>query len=599
MLQLTPVFEFVRYIFSVFRSLVLAVTILLIVSGLLEGLGMSLLYPLIQVLTGGDGASDQWLSRFIISCLEFFGLSANTGSFLVAILIVFLLQYASTALLGLLAAKLQNGLVATFRKEIIDSFVDARWGFFTDQSTGQLLTTFMSETQRLGSCIYSIVQILSTIVVAGIYILLSLHLSWPITIALILAAILLAFVGRPLINMGVGIGEKLSIQSKSLMSRAEEFISMAKMLKVTSTGRGYANDIKLDINEFEKTNVQLSFYPVLLRVFLEFFGLTFLTIALVYGSELETVDAATMIVVLGLFARLYPRLSQLQQHWQLLLMNVAAWESVREMERVLEEHAEGLSYGRIPQPSCGHQIVFDNVSAGYDGVPVIKNLSLEIPAGSHIALVGPSGAGKSTFVDCIVGLLSARSGRVLIDGLDIKDLPLGSWREQVGYVGQDTLLLNRSIAENISWGAKELVNNDIVEMAKAASAHDFISALPDGYDTQIGQRGVRLSGGQKQRIGIARALNRQKGLIILDEATSALDSTTEASVLETINALQGSVTIISIAHRLSTVRDADKIIFLEGGEILEKGSWDELVGIAGRFKTMLDRQNGKDVEGVG
>ena len=591
MSQLNKVFVFIKYALSSFPSLVAAVTVLLVLSGFLEGLGMSLLFPLVQVLTDGSGSSEQWLSTGIANVLEVIGLPAVPSSFLLAVLTAFFFQYSTTALLGWYAANLQNGLVAETRKGLLEGFVDANWEFFTFQSTGRLLTVFMSETQRLGSCVYSIVQILSTIVVGTAYLILSFYLSWPITSALILAAMTLAFLGRPLINMGTGIGEKLSSESKSLMSRAEEFVSMAKMLKVTATGRNYAQDLKQDIKSLEKTNVELSFYPVALRVFLEFFGLTFLASALVYGSALEAVDAATMLVILGLFARLYPRLSQLQQHWQLLLMNVAAWDSVWELECELNKRAEDLNYDPIPDRHGGHKIVFENVSAGYGDNIVLKNLSLDISSGTHIAIVGPSGAGKSTFVDCIMGLLNPQAGRVMIDDCDIRGMPLGSWRGRVGYVGQDTLLLDRTVAENIAWGASSYTLSNVVETAKLAGAHEFIELLSNGYDTQIGQRGVRLSGGQKQRIGIARALNRQRGLLILDEATSALDSATEAKVLETVSALQGGVTIISIAHRLSTVRDVDHIIFLDEGRVVEQGSWSELITNGGRFKNMLDKQS--------
>jgi len=297
-----------------------------------------------------------------------------------------------------------------------------------------------------------------------------------------------------------------------------------------------------------------------------------------------------MLIVLALFARLYPRISQIQQNWQLLLLNISAWDSVNGLYSMACAAAEYLSYWHMQTPKSGHHVRLERISAGYGGSPVLRNVSIDIPSGACVAIVGPSGAGKSTLVDCILGLIEVQSGTVLVDGKSLKQLPLGSWREKVGYVGQETLLLDKSVSENIAWGGLHDNEEAIKAAARSASADSFIMEMPNGYETGIGQRGVRLSGGQKQRLGLARALNRESGLLILDEATSALDSLTEEVVLNTIRQLRGRMTIIMIAHRLSSVRMADLIIVLDEGRVVEQGKWTDLTRHNGKFNAMLEQQ---------
>jgi ABC-type multidrug transport system fused ATPase/permease subunit len=216
----------------------------------------------------------------------------------------------------------------------------------------------------------------------------------------------------------------------------------------------------------------------------------------------------------------------------------------------------------------------------------LDGISFEIPAGTVVGVTGTSGAGKSTFVDLIVGLLKPDSGVIKIDGIPIDNLQLLQWRQSIGYVGQDTLLLDGTVALNIGWGTAG-DRQEIERAARAAQIHDFIASLPQGYDTEVGDRGVRLSGGQRQRVGLARALMGSKRLLILDEATSALDSANEYEVMHALSQLKGQITVVMVAHRLSTLNIADRIIVLERGEIVESGSWDELLAVGSGTFTRL------------
>jgi len=227
---------------------------------------------------------------------------------------------------------------------------------------------------------------------------------------------------------------------------------------------------------------------------------------------------------------------------------------------------------------------------------VLRDITLTIPARSTVAFVGPSGAGKSTLVDLLTLLLKPTSGQVSIDTIAANDIDLHSWRNQIGYVSQDTVVFNDTIANNIglwtgTYGEDSAFTADVVAAAEAANALKFIEALPEGFNTIVGDRGVRISGGQKQRLFIARELFKKPGLLILDEATSALDSESERAIQSSIDQLKGRTTIIIIAHRLSTIRNADVVCVLEGGRFVEKGTYDELINLKhSRFGEMVSAQ---------
>ena len=235
-------------------------------------------------------------------------------------------------------------------------------------------------------------------------------------------------------------------------------------------------------------------------------------------------------------------------------------------------------------------ITFENVSFSYGEKPVLQNIQLDVPAGTRVAIVGGSGAGKTTLVSLLPRFYDPASGRVLFNGRDLKSFTLASLRRQIGLVTQDTVLFNDTVANNIAYGTAAASRDDIIAAAKRANAHDFISAMPDGYDSVIGELGARLSGGQRQRLAIARAMLRNPPIMLLDEATSALDTESERLVQSALTELMRDRTVFAIAHRLSTVISSDLIIVMDQGRIAESGRHEELVQRGGLYKKLYDLQ---------
>jgi len=263
-----------------------------------------------------------------------------------------------------------------------------------------------------------------------------------------------------------------------------------------------------------------------------------------------------------------------------------------EMFDLLEQPAEVTDKPGAPDLACDQGVVeLRDVVFGYDAArPILKGVSLTVPAGGSVAIVGPSGSGKSTIGRLLFRFYDVNEGALLIDGQDVRDVTQDSLHDAIGVVPQDTVLFNDTILYNIAYGRPGATRDEIEAAARAAKIHDFIAALPEGYDTMVGERGLKLSGGEKQRVGIARTLLKNPPILLLDEATSALDSETEAGIQSELKAMGVGRTVITIAHRLSTIVDADEIVVLQNGEILERGRHEALLAAGGRYAAMWARQ---------
>jgi ATP-binding cassette subfamily C protein len=290
------------------------------------------------------------------------------------------------------------------------------------------------------------------------------------------------------------------------------------------------------------------------------------------------VRGASLLLVVLVFARVMPRMMSLQESLQLFAAGLPAFRTITMLDAACHAESEQLEDARGRRLGLSRLLQLDAVSYHYAaGAPkVLHGITLDVEAGRTTAIVGPSGSGKSTVADLIMGLLRPAEGAIRVDGVTLDVQQLRAWRNAIGYVQQDAFLLHDSVRANLAWAAPDATEDDMWRALELASARQFVTALPEGLDTLLGDRGVRLSGGERQRVALARALLRRPSLLILDEATSALDAVSEQHVLDAIRRLHGTLTILVITHRLAAVRDADVVHVVAAGRVVESGSWLQL-----------------------
>lgn len=480
------------------------------------------------------------------------------------------------------------------RQELFDHYQKLSFSFHDEQKTGQLMTRLTHDTFALGELFHHGPE---DILIA------SLHFigAFVILLAINVKLALLVFLFVPIMAIhAITYNKKMNL---TLRRVKDEIGHINERVEDTLAGirvvHSFTNE-EIETQKFARTNSRLVararegirsevlFYEGLI-------GLTqLMTVAVVVFGGIAIVDASldlpdliTFLLYIGLLIEPIKRYGNFVRLYQEGITGFERFMEILETHPDLEERPNALAVENVD----GH-IALQNVSFAYktSASPVLENLSLHVGAGEYVALVGASGVGKTTLCSLIPRFYDVDQGRILLDGKDIREVRLHSLRKQIGMVHQDVYLFTGSVADNIRYGKPDASDREIISAAKQANAHDFIMMLPNGYETDIGQRGVKLSGGQKQRLSIARVFLKDPPVIIFDEATSALDNESERAVQESLERLTNNRTMLVIAHRLSTIRNAQRIIVLKNGGIAEEGTHDELLARNGTYATLCTTQ---------
>jgi len=575
------------------RPLILLVIVMSVV-GLMEGVVYTLLFPLAGTVGVGSSASHGTLTRLFAKAFEVVRINPTFAGILGVIILIAFFQYLMFIYQSWLASALQHKYVATWRRNLFSDYMKAKWVFFLKSRKSDFINNIIHEGDRLGWAFYLVVQILSILIITVVYLILSLLISWQITLFMVGVTATLYPLAKKFISYGHRLGEEINKIDRRLQFESQEYFAGTKVIKATLTEEKVIERFSSTIEMCKELLFKSSFMPKMVLGISKFIGVVILGATMYIAFQILNMSFASVAILLVIFFRVVPRLYSLQENLPLLFTHLPSIAVIKESELdvTLNKEVDKDLQSR-QKPASGHNVEIDieNLSFSYDQKrSALRNVSVKIPKGKTIAVVGSSGSGKSTLADCILRLLEPSSGMLYLDGVDAEEIPRKTWRGNIGYVGQDTFLFNDTIKNNILWGDVNKSEKDAIEVAKQAGAHDFIMQLPDGYDTVVGDRGIRLSGGERQRIGIARALAGKPKLLLLDEPTSSLDSASEKYVQESIENLFGKVTIMIIAHRFSTVKNADYIYVLEGGEIVEHGAWGDLLKAGGRFKYLFELQ---------
>ncbi len=489
---------------------------------------------------------------------------------------------------------IRTGVVRDIRNQLYQKITSLDLGFFSDERKGDIIARMSGDVQEIENSIMSSIDMLfkNPILIVSYFIALLL-ISWQLTLFTIVFVPLfgwfMGFVGRKL--------KQKSIKAQALwsdtMSQVEETLGGLRIIKA------FCAEEKMNrrfdsINSAYRDNImRVNIRQQLAHPMSEFLGTVMIVIVLWFGGILvlneEVLGGPTFIYYMTILYSIINPLKEFSKAGYNIPKGLASMERV---DKILKAEV-GIKERKDPVriKSFEHEIEFRHVSFRYGQQWVLRDINLVVPKGKTIALVGQSGSGKSTLVDLIPRYYDVQEGEVLIDGVNVKDLGIHDLRQLIGNVNQEAILFNDTFYNNITFGVENAAREDVVRAVKIANAYDFIMASENGFDTNIGDRGGRLSGGQRQRVSIARAILKNPPILILDEATSALDTESERLVQDALERLMKSRTTVAIAHRLSTVKNADEICVLHEGEIVERGTHDELLAADGYYKKLHDMQS--------
>lgn len=567
---------------------------LMLARSVTQGAQVLLLVPLMQ-LVGLDvqQGSVAWLADFASSVFAAVGVQPTLLTVLGAFVLLTSLLALVTRWQTVFNFRLGQDFAASLRRRLYRAIANTSWLTFSRSRSSNFTHALTTELDRVGAATAFLLRFITDIALASVYVLLALRLSVTMTTLVFIAGITLLLLLRRKMHAARWTGEEISLATNGLYSVAIEHLSGMKTTKSYSAEERSADLFsrltgrvaQMELNAV-RNYAETSFWFTMGSAVI-------LSIILFVSFEILALPASGLLLLLFLFNRTIPLFNSIQQSYQEFLNALPAFAGVTEIQARCEAAAEPEA-GQRGKINLQEGIRFEEVTFAYseeEEAPAICDLNLSIPAGKTAAIVGPSGAGKSTVADLLMGLIVPDRGRVLVDGVPLSTERVRPWRNQIGYVAQDSFLFNDTVRANLLWACPHADDEKIRQALRLAAAEEFVRKLPEGIDTVLGDRGVRLSGGERQRLALAWALLREPSLLILDEATSALDSENEQRIQDAIERLHGHMTILIITHRLSTIRGVDIIHVLEGGRLLESGDWGSLLDQKdGRFAALCMAQ---------
>ena len=571
------------------------------VASVMDGATFVLLIPFLRTVFGhdplpvADGSAVERVLAVVVGPLLAAG---SPGAALRNVVLVLVGAMVVKNVLAYLAAlwsvAIQENVVRDLRVRLFGHLQTLPLDFFQRTRGGQLLSRVINDTDGVKTVVTaalaSLVQNVSLIVV---YVAILVGLSWRLTLVALVCAPVLVFIVRPLVGRVRWRSREQADQRGELTSLVSELVGSIKLVRAYVAEAFESERFRQLANRYRKGVLRAQRYALLTSPVSEVFAGAVVVAIFAVGTRLALGQATTLspevlIAFIAVALRLMSPVKSVANYPTAMAGALAAADRVFEVLDLASE--EGDRPGEVPA-RFEQRIEYQGVSFSYNGqAPVLEGVDFEVRRGQVVAVVGPSGAGKTTLVDLLPRFYEPKCGAILMDGVPITRFTRTSLRGLMGIVSQETILLNDSVLANIAYGRNDFTLEQVQAAARAANAHDFVSQLPEGYDTLLGERGTRLSGGERQRIAIARALLRDPPILILDEATSALDMESERLVQEAIDRLMARRTTFVIAHRLATVQHADLIVVLAEGRIVERGTHATLYAAGGLYRRLHDMQ---------
>lgn len=568
---------------------------------LLAGLSISFIFPLLYDGPISKQGNIHIPFPFDQLLLAFAGISLPEKIRIIAVLLVII--YTAKSLLQYinLVASSRILIISTkhFRALCYNQMMNVGMGYFNSRKTGYFYSICDGFCNNIGMFTLFVLSAIPQLFNMVIFLIMGMILSWKMVLFTIALAGLISMSLKRLMKKTEISGKEYSKAYTRFSSVAIELILAMKVIRIFAQEKNQLEKIENEIDLYNQTQYRLTVLRGSAGPFYESMAVTALACLLIAGSYLligpNSIGLPGLVAFIVMFQRISGEANAINQKRVQIMGDLPSYREVFSFLR--PDGKQRMKNGTLTFSKMKKGIEMKNMTFGYNHKEsiVLRNVSCYIPRGAKVGVAGASGGGKSTLTELLLRFYDPQEGQVLVDGSDLKELDIASWRKKIGIVSQDVFLFNDSIAANISFGKPCATKEEIEQAARKAHAHEFIQEMTRGYDTLVGDRGVRLSGGQKQRIAIARAIIIDPEILIFDEATSALDTESERIVQKALDDVARGRTVLTIAHRLSTIAHYDNILVMDSGQIVEQGRHEELLQKGGIYKKLVEMQDLKDI----
>ena len=566
--------------------------ILSIFIGVLDGFGLMMFLPLLQLVDDSSTVDSDSLGnlRFLVDFMENSGMSLTLFTVLAAMAFFFFTKGVVQYFGGIYKVNIQEWFIRNLRVRNIFGLNRISYKYFVVSDVGRIQNTLTGEIDRVAGAYFNYTKAFESFVLVVVYMAFAFYGDAQFALIVSVGGILTNFLYKSLYKKTKEYSRKLTQENNEFQSLVIQNVGNYKYLKATGSLERYGRKLREAVLKIRDSKRRIGKLDALLSAGREPLLVIIVVVAIYIQTSFLGAELAPILMSLFFFYRALNSLIQMQLRWNKFLGVSGSLENMLQFENELRENKDAI--GLEPLKGEVEKIKLENIWFYYGKTPVLKNISLDIKKHETIAFVGESGSGKTTLVNIIAGLLPSGEGSYKINSKESSGLNISTFQEKIGYITQDPVIFGDTLFNNVTFWAEESEANKqkFWKAVKQAAILEFVQELPGREKTVLGNNGVNLSGGQRQRISIARELYKQVEILILDEATSALDSETEKAIQNNIDALKGNYTLLIVAHRISTIKNADRIVVMKNGEIANIGCFKELLNSSSYFATLVSLQ---------
>lgn len=595
MKKLLGIFNFstFKFYYKYIGNKLLIQIFLSILISLLDSLGLSMFFPLFEAISG-DSNPDKEKSKIFVFLEEFFHylhLDINLVNILVLLSIFFILKGIVQYLYTIFFTNVRMEFIRDLRLELIQDLNNLSYKSFVKSDAGRVQNVLTGEIDRLANGYINYFSMIQNLIFVIIYIVIVFLIDFKFAILVAIGGGITNLLFNYIFNYTKRVSIDLTQKNNSFQGFVIQFMSNFKYLKATGNMPKYSEMLAENVKRIEQNGKMIGKLGGIVAAIREPILIIIISVVIVIQLKFLNGTMSTIMVSLLFFYRALGYLMSMQNFYNNFLMVSGSFQNILGISEEMKQNKE-LFNDELELDSLKNKIELKNAKFAYDDATIIPQLNLIIQKNESVAFIGESGSGKTTLANIIAGLYPLNSGELTIDGIPIENFKINEYRNKIGYITQESVIFNDTIYNNISFWAPKTPENfqKFNEAIEKASIRNFIETLPLKEETVLGNNGINLSGGQRQRISIARELFKNAEILILDEATSALDSETEFEIKENIDKIKGNCTLIVIAHRLFTIKDVDRIIILQKGEILDQGTFNELYARNTQFQNLINQQ---------